>query len=230
MDYAKHYNLLIDKARSRSKLQCYIEVHHIVPRSEGGIDELSNVVELTAREHFIAHWLLYRESPHIDSRAYSFWRMCNGRGKVKIEDWITIPSRAYEEARHAHSTAISRALKGKKKTKEHVEKVAAANRGKKRSVESKSKMSLAKKGKQLTQEHRNNMKGRIPWNKGIPMTEEYRIKQSQHLTGNNNAGKMCSIEGAVYSSIKEASVVTEIPINTVKNRLRNPKRLDYYYV
>lgn len=36
----------------------YVEKHHILPRSLGGGDEPSNLVTLTAREHFIAHLLL----------------------------------------------------------------------------------------------------------------------------------------------------------------------------
>ena len=34
--------------------------HHIVPRSLGGIDDATNLVNLTPREHFIAHMLLSR--------------------------------------------------------------------------------------------------------------------------------------------------------------------------
>lgn len=36
----------------------YGENHHIIPRSEGGSDDASNKVKLTAREHYIAHLLL----------------------------------------------------------------------------------------------------------------------------------------------------------------------------
>ena len=36
----------------------YKERHHIVPKSEGGSDDADNVVNLTAREHYIAHLLL----------------------------------------------------------------------------------------------------------------------------------------------------------------------------
>jgi hypothetical protein len=39
-------------------LNCYTEKHHIVPRSLGGSDDLSNIVKLTAKEHYIAHLLL----------------------------------------------------------------------------------------------------------------------------------------------------------------------------
>lgn len=71
--------------------------------------------------------------------------MCRGRGKVLPENWIVISSRVYEEARLAHSKAISKQLKGRKKTVEHVAKVATANRGLKRTEEAKNKMSKAAK-------------------------------------------------------------------------------------
>jgi hypothetical protein len=148
MDYNKHYMLLVQKAKKQNRKRntgTYYEQHHIVPKSEGGTGTVENLVFLTAREHFIAHWLLYRADTSIMSRAHSFWRMCRGRGKVLPENWLTVSSRAYEEARLAHSKAISRELKGQKKSTEHVAKVAAANKGKKRNAEAKKKMSEAAK-------------------------------------------------------------------------------------
>jgi hypothetical protein len=146
MDYNKHYNRLIEKAAARPvNIGTYYEKHHIIPKSEGGQDNKSNLVMLTAREHFIAHWLLYRADPTIPSRIFSFWRMCNGRGKVPAENWIIVPSRAYEEARFAHSKAISNKLKGRKKSPEHVAKVVAATTGLKRTPEARARMSDAAK-------------------------------------------------------------------------------------
>jgi hypothetical protein len=47
--YSKWYSNLIHK-----------EKHHIIPRSFGGDNIKSNVVQLTAREHYIAHALLWK--------------------------------------------------------------------------------------------------------------------------------------------------------------------------
>lgn len=58
MNYQNIYNLLINKATARSNLNGYKERHHIIPRSLGGNDDTENLVDLTAREHFIAHLLL----------------------------------------------------------------------------------------------------------------------------------------------------------------------------
>ena len=57
MNYKRHYELLIDKAKNRT-LDGYKERHHIIPKSFGGTDDKENLVDLTAREHFIAHLLL----------------------------------------------------------------------------------------------------------------------------------------------------------------------------
>ena len=58
MNYNKIYNDLIEKARNRVSIDGYYEVHHIIPKCLNGNDEPSNLVKLTAREHFIAHLLL----------------------------------------------------------------------------------------------------------------------------------------------------------------------------
>jgi hypothetical protein len=59
---AKHYDSLISRARSRA-LSGYSERHHIVPRCLGGSDRQENLVDLTAREHYIAHQLLMKIHP-----------------------------------------------------------------------------------------------------------------------------------------------------------------------
>ena len=55
--YSKWYNHIVERARFRIT-EDYTETHHIQPRSLGGSDEIDNLVALTAREHFICHWLL----------------------------------------------------------------------------------------------------------------------------------------------------------------------------
>lgn len=57
MNYSKIYNNIIEK-RTTFPVKGYSEMHHIVPRSLGGSDDKSNIVSLTAREHFICHLLL----------------------------------------------------------------------------------------------------------------------------------------------------------------------------
>lgn len=64
--YSKIYHSIIDNARSQSRVKrrtthkdyVYYEEHHITPQSLGGLDDPSNLVLLTAREHFLCHYLL----------------------------------------------------------------------------------------------------------------------------------------------------------------------------
>lgn len=103
MNYRKIYDDLITRAKFRSRGPGYYEKHHIVPRSEGGSDSKENLVVLTAREHFIAHWLLYKENPSILSRAYAFHAIAS---MTKSSNTGPRPnSRQVEIARIAMSTA-----------------------------------------------------------------------------------------------------------------------------
>lgn len=66
MNYIKIYNRLICNAKNESRQkgsEVYYENHHILPRCLEGTDEKDNLVLLTAREHFIAHWLLIKIHP-----------------------------------------------------------------------------------------------------------------------------------------------------------------------
>lgn len=62
MNYELHYIKLINRAKER-KIEGYTETHHIVPRCMNGSDNKDNLVNLTAREHFIAHILLVKIYP-----------------------------------------------------------------------------------------------------------------------------------------------------------------------
>lgn len=52
-----------NKTKRKKDKNTYYEEHHIVPRCLGGSDDKSNLVLLTAREHFIAHRLLSKIYP-----------------------------------------------------------------------------------------------------------------------------------------------------------------------
>lgn len=75
MDYKLHYDKLVERAKNRN-LNGYIEKHHIIPRSLGGTDANDNIVELTAREHFIAHLLLIKIHPNKMKLVFALNMMC----------------------------------------------------------------------------------------------------------------------------------------------------------
>ena len=59
MDYQRVYNALIEKGKAQVLPEgTYTEKHHIRPKSLGGSNKKSNLVRLTARQHYIAHKLL----------------------------------------------------------------------------------------------------------------------------------------------------------------------------
>jgi hypothetical protein len=59
--YTKWYWELISSRRNRLLPESiYQEAHHIIPKSLGGSNHKTNLINLTAREHFIAHLLLVR--------------------------------------------------------------------------------------------------------------------------------------------------------------------------
>lgn len=99
--YDRIYTQLVSRARSRAKPVCYCERHHVVPRSMGGGDEEANLVWLTGREHFIAHWLLWKIHG-TPSSARAWWRMaCVAAGGRRYN------SRNFERAREAFSKSHS---------------------------------------------------------------------------------------------------------------------------
>jgi len=55
--YNRWYMQIVNNAKNRT-INGYIEKHHIIPRSLDGTDDKDNIVELTAREHFVCHLLL----------------------------------------------------------------------------------------------------------------------------------------------------------------------------
>ena len=97
MNYAATYCALISK-RIRNpitKQDCYCELHHIIPRSEGGTNEKDNLVNLTAREHFVCHRLLAKI--YNDGKMwFALHRMIYGN---KLMRKLTIPSKTYEIAK-----------------------------------------------------------------------------------------------------------------------------------
>lgn len=118
MDYRKVYMKIINNAikENRKKLSkdaenyVYYEEHHILPKSlfPAWIKRKSNLVLLTAREHFFCHQLLVKIHPSYAMSCALFY-MCNGN-KHQRE---VCSSRDYERARIEFSKWNSIMHKGK---------------------------------------------------------------------------------------------------------------------
>jgi len=111
MNYNKIYDDLmkdrLDKKSERLKQKragFYFEGHHIIPKSKGGGGNSSrpknnkNIVLLTAKEHFLAHWLLWRIYRDRSSSLAFHKMMSNNKNQNRI-----FSSRGYEEARLSFS-------------------------------------------------------------------------------------------------------------------------------
>ena len=156
--YSRIYYSIIERAKSREKIG-YTETHHILPKSMGGTDDPFNLVELTAREHFICHLLLPKmtEDENYYKMVYAFVIM-SGR---KIYG-----SRKYAFYRESYAKINSELRSGEGNGMWGVDRSGEKNTfyGKKHSEETKRKISEKKKGQgkgikrpPFTEEHRMNI-------------------------------------------------------------------------
>lgn len=107
MNYSKVYEGLINRAKNR-KIDGYVESHHILPRCLGGGDEKSNLVDLTAREHFIAHLLLVKIYKNNFKLIKAVAMMCVGHCERKITN------RLYGKYRELFKLAMAESQLGEK--------------------------------------------------------------------------------------------------------------------
>jgi len=187
--YTKWYNQITERARDRV-VDTYTETHHIKPRSLGGTDDADNLVELTAREHFICHWLLTKmhTGDERNKMMSAFFLM---RGNNSYQNRY-INSRAYEILREEYAQYISKMNTGRVQPPEEKAKQIAAITGRKRkpfSAEWRKKMSEAhcggknhRYGVEVSEETRRKIGDKI---RGRKQTEEEKARR-----GAANRGKV----------------------------------------
>ena len=80
--YTKWYYNIINLARTKNHTG-YTERHHIIPKSIGGSDNDDNLIILSAKEHFICHFLLTKMIPSTSS---SYHKMIHAFIFMKAEN------------------------------------------------------------------------------------------------------------------------------------------------
>jgi FtsZ-interacting cell division protein YlmF len=72
--YLKRYEKLIAHCTTNLTISEDYEIHHIVPKCLGGGDDENNLIKLSTRHHFLAHWVLWKAymTPGL---AYAFFMM-----------------------------------------------------------------------------------------------------------------------------------------------------------
>lgn len=100
--YASWYTTLVENRKSNPPKE-YAEKHHIIPKSLGGADTKDNIVHLTAREHFIAHWLLTKmtDGNHRAKMLHALGGMSGNihNGRTLTPKQYAICRKAFSEAR-----------------------------------------------------------------------------------------------------------------------------------
>ena len=147
--YSTWYYNIINKSKNRLLIG-YKEKHHILPRCLGGKDNKDNLVELTAREHFIVHMLLCKFTKGESKRSmlYAFKCMCyykkDGRD-YKINSRIAQKLRSELKFSKEHKIKMSEVKKGKPSNR----------KGKKASDKTKLRIKKALSGKKHSQKHKD---------------------------------------------------------------------------
>jgi len=174
--YTRWYNNITEQAKTRT-IDGYTENHHIIPRSLGGSNNADNLVRLTAREHFVCHWLLTKM--HLgEARGKMINALYLMQGKNKYQDRY-INSKVYEKLRQDYSQYISDLNKGRIQPLEEKARQIAAITGRKRapfSEEWRAKMSESKQG-----ENNNRY--------GVTVSEETKQKMREKALGRKQSAE-----------------------------------------
>lgn len=195
--YKKWYFNIIDAAKINGRVG-YIEKHHIIPKSLGGSDSKDNLVNLTAREHFLCHLLLIKCTSGYDKKLMLFALgkfVQNAPGQYRI-----LTSWEYSKARES----ISNARTGRQHSEETKKKMSENRKGKipwnkGKSVgpcteEKKMLLSNYWKSKPKSESHAKNIsKGKLGHTSGMTgkqHSEETKRKLSSRIVTNEQREKI----------------------------------------
>lgn len=169
--YTRWYLSIVATAKYRL-LESYSEVHHIVPMCIGGGDNDENKVRLTAREHFICHFLLTKMLPRCKER----------NSLVYAASMMALTARGVKSSRYAPSSKTYEAIKIA--LRESMSGVNSPLFGKKRgpmSNSSKAKLSLSRMAiladGSVAKKISAALRGKDPWNKGKAVLSDAQKKR-----------------------------------------------------
>jgi hypothetical protein len=168
--YKTWHDNIIANGKNRV-LDCYKEKHHILPKSLGGNNKRSNLVELTAREHFIVHMLLckFTEGKVNNKMVFAFSAMSFIKNKNRN---YKATSRIAEKLK----LRFIKILTGRKFSKETLAKLSKIRKGRKLTEEHKRKIGLAGVGRKQSQE---TILKRISKTTGMKRSQAFKDRMSE---------------------------------------------------
>lgn len=156
MNYQKIYDDICKRGQERIlPKEVYTEKHHIIPKCLGGGNNKENLTKLTAREHFLVHYILSEKLyPKSGKLWYAFLRMCNSCNEFQQRH---IPSsKLYDYVRQKYSETnkgIDNQNYGRKLSDYHKKMISDANKGKQISDKHKLKLKELFSGKSLEERY-----------------------------------------------------------------------------
>jgi hypothetical protein len=214
MNYQRHYDTLIERARHRQVVG-YVEHHHVVPRCMGGNDEKTNIVPLTPEEHFVAHQLLTKMYPDNKKLIFAAWGMTQGKWRNnKKFGWLRKKRAEAQQGIKLSESAkkkISESRIGKKLTDDAAQKLHEARRKSGTSKETRMKLSVALQGRPKTDHHKKALSDA---RKALNYTPELRDKLA------SNKGK--KLNEAQYQAFVMSNKGKKLN-EEQKAKLRTPK-------
>ena len=205
---------------TRGRFECkneYHERHHIIPKCLGGTDNEDNLIDLYAKEHFIAHKLLADEnSDNIKLvQAYAIMAFTSNQYEKRYE----LTPEEYEEARKKFSTALKERYKNKEShpsygthiSEERKRRISEANKGNKyclgRVVSEETRKKISEANKNPSAEYRQYLSD---------------IRKGKGLRGENpNAKAVVRLsDGKIYPCMKDAAEDNNINYSTFRTRVR----------
>jgi hypothetical protein len=205
MNFQRIYDEIINRARTR-KILGYKERHHVIPRCMGGTDDKDNLVDLTAREHFIVHKLLVEIYPDNMKLFHAYWMMCNMKSNNQNRNY-NIGNREYERLRIKFSETNSKIMKGHVVSEKTRQLISKSQTGEKNSMynknhtpESIQKIREAKIGE------KNSFYGKTHTPETIQKLREINLgkivsEKTRQKISEANKGKISPMKGIVKSKI-----------------------------
>lgn len=209
MNYLKIHDDIIKRAKSENRIKgfdIYYESHHITPKCLGGSNKKNNLINLTAKEHWLIHLLLIEIYPDNIKLKLAIRKMMKKSNNQKRN--VIISGDQYERLKKMISKAHGDLLRGKKRkpfTNEHKKNISLSMKGK----------PSHRKGKKCTEEQKIKIglssKGRNMGNKNHMKKPEFR----KYMSENNPMYKKNIIEKFIGGSNPNAKKIKNTSTNII---------------